>query len=85
MRALERAGHDAVRISRSLGVDVNSGTGPAAALESADAVVDSSNSSSTGGAAVPDFFATSTRSLLEAEQHAGIRHYGPLSTACRRA
>lgn len=79
VQALERAGHDAVRISRSLGVDVYAGTGLAAALEGADAVVDSSNTSSTDGAAVLDFFATSTRNLLEAEQSADVRHHVLLS------
>ncbi|HEX6443640.1 MAG TPA: NAD(P)H-binding protein [Streptosporangiales bacterium] len=77
--ALERAGHDAVRISRSLGVDVYAGTGLAGALEGVDAVVDSSNTSSTDRAEVLDFFTTSTANLLDAERAAGVRHHVLLS------
>lgn len=79
VRALERAGHEAVRISRSLGVDVYTGTGLDAALENVDAVVDSSNTSSTDRAEVLDFFGTSTRNLLDAERSAGVRHHVLLS------
>lgn len=77
--ALERAGHDAVRISRTFGVDIHAGTGIAAALEGVDTVVDSSNTSSTDAGEVLDFFATATRNLLEAEQAAGVRHHVLLS------
>ena len=38
--ALERDGHDVVRISRSLGVDLITGEGVDAALAGVDAVVD---------------------------------------------
>lgn len=78
-------------------MDGYAGTGLAAALEGADAVVDSSNSSSTDGAAVLDFFATSTRNLrlvaagsvpwtilFEDGSGPAVRR-SCLSTACRRA
>jgi uncharacterized protein YbjT (DUF2867 family) len=77
--ALQRAAHDVVRISRSLGVDIHTGTGLAAALEGVDAVVDSSNTNSTDGAEVLDFFGTGTRNLLEAERSTGVRHHVLLS------
>ena len=77
--ALERAGHDAVRISRSNGVDVRSGEGLADALTKADAVIDASNTPSQDEAEVIDFFGTTTRNLLAAERQAGVRHHVLLS------
>jgi uncharacterized protein YbjT (DUF2867 family) len=77
--ALERAGHEAVRISRSTGVDVRAGTGLAEALAGADAVVDAGNTSAHDEAEIVDFFATTTRNLLSAEQAAGVRHHVLLS------
>lgn len=41
--ALERNGHEAVRISRSLGVDLTTGEGLDAALDGVDAVVPDSS------------------------------------------
>ncbi|GAB3805457.1 SDR family oxidoreductase [Micromonospora zhanjiangensis] len=79
VRALERAGHETVRISRSLGVDVHTGSGLADALAGVDAVVDSSNTGATNPAQVLDFFATGTRNLLDAERSAGVRHHVLLS------
>jgi uncharacterized protein YbjT (DUF2867 family) len=77
--ALERAGHEVVPISRSTGVDAHSGTGLAEALEGVDAEIDASNNRSQDEAEIVDFFGTTTRNLLAAEQQAGVRHHVLLS------
>src|SRR5919201_1218647 len=77
--ALERAGHEAVRISRSSGVDVYSGTRVVEALSSVDAVIDATNSRSQDEAEIVDFFGTTSRNLLAAEQQAAVRHHVLLS------
>jgi uncharacterized protein YbjT (DUF2867 family) len=73
--ALERAGHDVVRISRSTGVDVHSGTGLVETLAGVDAVIDAGNTRSQDEAEIIDFFGTTSRNLLAAEQRAGVRHH----------
>ncbi len=77
--ALERAGHDVVRIGRSTGVDVHAGTGLVEALAGVDAVIDASNNRSQDEAEIVDFFGTTSRNLLAAEQRAGGRHHVLLS------
>jgi uncharacterized protein YbjT (DUF2867 family) len=77
--ALERGRHDVVRISRSNGVDVQSGTGLAEALAGADAVIDVTNNRSRDEAEIVHFFGTASRNLLAAEQQAGVRHHVLLS------
>jgi uncharacterized protein YbjT (DUF2867 family) len=77
--ALERAGHEPVPVSRSVGVDVRSGAGLAEALAGAAAVVDASNTPAHDEAEIVDFFATATRNLLAAERQAGVRHHVLLS------
>jgi uncharacterized protein YbjT (DUF2867 family) len=76
---LERAGHQAVPASRSAGVDAYSGDGLADALAGADAVIDTLNAASSDQAQIVDFFATTTRNLLAAEERAGVRHHVLLS------
>ncbi len=76
---LEAAGHVAVPASPNTGVDTITGEGLAAAVDSADVVVDVSNSSSFEERAVLHFFKTSTRHLLEAEEAAGVGHHVALS------
>jgi uncharacterized protein YbjT (DUF2867 family) len=76
---LERNGHDVVRISRALGVDVRSGAGLDDALAGVDAVLDTTNSTATDPDETVAFFAESTRNLLAAEQRAGVRHHVLLS------
>ena len=76
---LEAAGHSAVPASPKTGVDTITGEGLAAAVDSADVVVDVSNSSSFEERAVLHFFKTSTRHLLEAEEAAGVGHHVALS------
>lgn len=77
--ALERGRHEVVRISRSTGVDVRSGTGLTEALTGVDAVIDTTNIASRDEAEIVDFFGTGSRRLLTAEQQAGVRHHILLS------
>lgn len=77
--ALERTEHEVVRISRSTGVDVRSGTGLGEALAGVDAVIEASNNRSQDEAEIVDFFRTTSRNLLVAEQQAGVRHHVLLS------
>ncbi|GLY87242.1 SDR family oxidoreductase [Actinoallomurus iriomotensis] len=79
--ALQRAGHDVVRVSRSLGVDLVTGTGLDAALAGVEAVVDATNATSADPEETVDFFRTATRNLLAAEERAGVRHHVLLSIA----
>jgi uncharacterized protein YbjT (DUF2867 family) len=77
--ALERDGHDVVRISRSLGVDLLTGDGVDAALTGVDAVVDATSAPPVGPDETREYFATTTTNLLESEQRAGVRHHVLLS------
>src|SRR6266540_6488075 len=76
---LERNGHEAVRISRSLGVDLVTGDGLDDALAGVDAVVDATNAPATDASETVEYFGTTTRNLLAAEQRAGVRHHVLLS------
>jgi uncharacterized protein YbjT (DUF2867 family) len=77
--ALERAGHDVVRISRSLGVDLSTGEGLDDALTGVEAVIDATNGPARDRTETVDFFHTATGNLLAAEQRAGVRHHVLLS------
>jgi uncharacterized protein YbjT (DUF2867 family) len=77
--ALERAGHQAVPISRSAGADAYTGAGLDDALRGADVVIDTMNNPSSDEAKIVDFFGTTTRNLLAAEERAGVRHHVLLS------
>ncbi|WP_028936090.1 SDR family oxidoreductase [Pseudonocardia spinosispora] len=79
--ALERGGHHVVRISRSLGVNLETGDGLDEALTGADAVVDVTNCGATDRAEAIAYFGTTTGNLLAAEQRAGVRHNVLLSIA----
>lgn len=79
--ALERDGHEAVRISRSLGVDLTTGAGLDDALAGVDAVIDATNCPATDRAESVAYFGTATRNLLAAEARAGVRHHVLLSIA----
>lgn len=76
---LREKGHEAIAASRSTGVNTLTGEGLAQALEGANVVVDVSNSPSFEDKAVLEFFETSSRNLLKAEQAAGVRHHIALS------
>ncbi|WP_156251693.1 SDR family oxidoreductase [Pseudactinotalea terrae] len=73
--ALERAGHDVVRISRSLGIDLTTGAGLEEALRGADAIIDVTNATAADSAEAVRRFGTSTRNLLAAGERAGVRHH----------
>ena len=72
---LEASGHEAVVASRTTGVDTLTGEGLDAVLAGAEVVVDVSNSPSFEDTAVLDFFQTSGKNLLTAEEAAGVRHH----------
>ncbi len=73
--ALQEQGHHPTVLARSVGVDVISGDGLAAALDRVDAVVDVTNVVTVRRATAVRFFETSTRQLLDAGTRAGVRHY----------
>jgi uncharacterized protein YbjT (DUF2867 family) len=73
--ALERQGHDIVRISRSLGVDLKTGDGLDDALTGVAAVIDTTNAAARERSETVAYLGTLTRNLLEAEQRAGVRHH----------
>ena len=77
--ALEHEGHDVVRISRSLGVDLSTGEGLDEALHGVDAVVDATNAPPLDEAATVAHFGRITGNLLAAEARAGVRHHVLLS------
>lgn len=71
--------HDAVTISRSMGVDAVTGEGLAKALEGVEVVVDVANTSSMEGQGPLTFFTELSKSLAAAEVEAGVRHHIGLS------
>jgi uncharacterized protein YbjT (DUF2867 family) len=77
--SLERQGHDVVRISRSLGVDLSTGAGLDAALTGVAAVVDTTNCTATDREEAVSYFGSTTSNLLAAEQRAGVSHHVLLS------
>ncbi|BBX71773.1 SDR family oxidoreductase [Mycolicibacterium psychrotolerans] len=77
--ALARSGHEVVRISRSLGVDLLTGAGLDDALQGVDAVVDTTSAPPMGLDETRSYFQTTTANLLGAEQRAGVRHHVLLS------
>ena len=77
--ALERAGHEVVRISRSLGVDLITGDGLEAALAGVDAVVDATSYETADRDDAVAYFGTTTRNLLTVEKRSGVRHHVLLS------
>ncbi|MCV7031835.1 SDR family oxidoreductase [Mycobacterium sherrisii] len=76
---LSELGHEAVPASPSSGVNTITGEGLAAAVAGVHTVVDVSNSPSWADDDVLEFFTTSTRNLLEAEQAADVQHHVALS------
>jgi uncharacterized protein YbjT (DUF2867 family) len=77
--ALDQAGHQTVALSRSAGVDTYTGAGLADALRGADAVIDVTNTQARDEAEIVDFFGTTTKNLLAAEERAGVSHHVLLS------
>src|SRR3954447_23649976 len=79
VRILRHEGHEVLPASPNTGVNTLTGEGLAGALAGASVVVDVSNAPSFEGAAVLEFFDTSTRNLLAAEAAAGVGHHVALS------
>jgi uncharacterized protein YbjT (DUF2867 family) len=76
---LRAHGHEAVAAAPNSGVNTLTGEGLSEALEGATVVVDVSNAPSWEDAAVMEFFETSTRNILDAEEAAGVGHHVALS------
>ncbi len=76
---LREAGHDTVSASPDSGVDTYTGEGLEQALEGAQVVVDVSNAPAWDDAAVLDFFQTTARNVLAAEEATGVSHHVVLS------
>ncbi len=76
---LRKKGHDVVAASPNTGVNTITGEGLDQALAGAKVVIDLSNSPSFEEKAAVDFFETSGRNLLKAEQAAGVGHHVALS------
>jgi uncharacterized protein YbjT (DUF2867 family) len=79
VEALRRSGHDAVVISRSMGVDVMTGAGLAEALAGVDSVVDVLNLPAASADEARSRFGAATTRLLAAEREAGVGHHVLLS------
>ena len=77
--ALDKAGHQSVPLSRATGIGAYTGSGLADALRDVDALIDTINNPSQDEAEIVDFFGTTTRNLLAAEERAGVRHHVLLS------
>ena len=76
---LAGAGHTAVVLARSRGVDLTTGEGLAAALAGCDAVIDVSNVTTMRRKVSVDFFGAVARNLLAAGAEAGVDHVVVLS------
>jgi uncharacterized protein YbjT (DUF2867 family) len=76
---LKELGHEAVPASPRSGVNAITGQGVAEAVAGVHTVVDVANSPSWADDDVLEFFTTSTRNLLAAEQAAGVQHHVALS------
>ena len=79
VEALQRGGHQAVVLARGRGVNLETGDGLADALRGVAAVVDVTNTPTTGPDEARAFFGAVTSNLLAAEQEAGVRHHVVLS------
>ena len=79
VQKLKQQEHEAVAAAPNTGVDTISGKGLTEALAGAEVVIDVSNSPSMDDRAAMDFFQTSSRNLIAAEQKCGVRHHLALS------
>src|ERR1043165_2338090 len=76
---LRQAGHEVIAASPNSGVNTITGEGVKEAVAGAQVVIDLANSPSFEEKAVLEFFETSGRNLLAAEEAAGVRHHVALS------
>ncbi|MET0813377.1 MAG: SDR family oxidoreductase [Microbacterium sp.] len=72
-------GHEAVVLARSAGIDVVTGAGLDAALEGVDVVIDTSSVTTLDRDEAVAFFDSASRTLLAAEERAGVGHHVALS------
>ncbi|WP_194420494.1 SDR family oxidoreductase [Microbacterium abyssi] len=79
VEAVRAAGHEAVILTRSLGVDLVTGQGLDAALDGVDAVIDTANISTLNADAATQFFTAATGNLIAASDRAGVGHIVLLS------
>lgn len=79
VEAVEAAGHEAVVLSRSQGVDLVTGRGLEAALTGADSVIDVASIQTLKASAAIEFFTAATGNLVSAAADAGVRHVVLLS------
>jgi uncharacterized protein YbjT (DUF2867 family) len=75
----DERGHEVVELARSRGVDLVTGDGLAEQLTGVDAVVDVTSVRTQRRAQAEAFFGGVTRTLLAAEQAAGVGHHVALS------
>ena len=81
---LESAGHDAVPISRTTGVDIITGAGLAEALSGVEAVVDAATGPSPDEKAATEFFKIAARNLQETGADAGVQRIVVSIIGCDR-
>ncbi|WP_350353125.1 NAD(P)H-binding protein [Microbacterium sp. A8/3-1] len=79
VEAVRAAGHDAVVLSRSHGVDLVTGAGLDAALTDVDAVIDVASIETLKAAEAIEFFTAATGNLVSAAADAGVAHIVLLS------
>lgn len=72
---LRERGHDPVVLTRSTGVDLVTGDGLSGALRGVDVVIDVVSKLTQNGKVATEFFAATTRNLLDAEKAAGVKHH----------
>ncbi|GAA3931763.1 SDR family oxidoreductase [Microbacterium soli] len=79
VEAVRAAGHEAVVLSRSEGVDLVTGEGLEESLAGVDAVIDTTSISTLKADAAVSFFTTATGNLISAGAKAGVIHLVLLS------
>ena len=79
VEALRKGGHEVIVIARSAGADLVTGAGLDAALAGVDAVIDATNTKSSGKRGSSEFFEATARTLMRTATAAGGRHIVVLS------
>lgn len=79
VKLLHEGGYEVVEASLASGVNTITGEGLNEAMVGAEVVVDVTNSPSFADQAVMEFFQTSGRNIIMAEEEAGVQHHVALS------
>lgn len=79
VEAVRAAGHDAVVLARSTGVDLTTGVGLVDAMQGVDVVIDTSNVTTNSKKKSVAYFEAATRHLIEAATKVGAAHIVALS------